>query len=124
MRVGRGCVRRAKLVRAGAATHDAILLMEVLQHLRESLEEFKVVQPGDGATAQRLADVRMVPPPPQQQSALRARRPSQVLAMPQMYDDVNLRVEDMVKTVEGIHAHLLTLARMADVRGLVARAAR
>lgn len=82
---------RAKL---NVGSRDVILLMEVLEYLKESLEEMVIpaVPADDGG-----------------------RRLFKVLGVPTMRNDIMLRCSDLVKLIEGAHHQLLTLQQMTEV---------
>jgi WD repeat-containing protein 35 len=77
------------------ASRDIILLKEVLEYLRESLEEMYIPEIRD--------DCKI------------ARKLYKVLDVKQMHTDVMLRCTDLDKLSEGSHNQLLTLQQMSDV---------
>ena len=83
-------------VRSGlsGASRDIILLKEILEYLRESLEEMEVACMPKGLAGRRLF---------------------KVLDVPNMKRDVMMRCSDLDKLIEGAHHQLMTLQQMTDV---------
>ena len=80
--------------RLNDASRDIILLKEVLEYLRESLEEMALPKmPADQA----------------------GKRLFKVLDVAQMREDIMLRCSDLDKLIDGSHHELLTLQQMTDV---------
>ena len=80
--------------RLNDASRDIILLQEVLEYLKESLEEMKVPPMIHDQVGKRLF---------------------KVLDVPQMKDDIMMRCTDLVKLIHGARNTLMTLQRMSDV---------
>jgi hypothetical protein len=80
--------------RLNDASRDIILLQEVLEYLKESLEELQV--------------------PPMVKNSV-GKRLFKVLDVPQMKNDIMMRCMDLVKLIHGARNTLLTLQRMSDV---------
>eukprot|EP00945_MAST-04E_sp_MAST-4E-sp1_P002910 g2910.t1 len=80
--------------RLNDASRDIILLQEVLEYLKESLEELKV--------------------PPMIKNQV-GKRLYKVLDVPQMKKDIMMRCSDLVKLIHGAKNTLMTLQRMSDV---------
>merc|ERR1711871_1429791 len=76
------------------ASRDIILLKEVLEYLKESLEEMPI------------------PPVPAGEGG---RRLFKVLDAPTMKGDIMMRANDLVKLIEGARNQLVTLQQMTDV---------
>jgi len=80
--------------RLNVASRDVILLKEVLEYLRESLQQMKL---------------------PDQPTDHNSRRLLAVLNPKQMLADTTLRCEDLDKLVHGAHHQLMTLQQMTEV---------
>ncbi len=80
--------------RLNDASRDIILLQEILEYLKESLND-------------------MVPPPMGEDRV--SKRIYKVLDVPQMRTDIIMRCSDLVKLIHGAQNTLITLQRMSDV---------